>query len=308
MAWARWALAVGYLGTAYHDSQIQPGLPTIEDALSRAVHALEWADDDRRGERVVRLGSRTDAGVHARLAIGEVDLAPLIGLTVPSSAAIQALNARLPADIVVLGTRLMQGTWRSCGALRRTYRYLLAGLDDWPTHWRGPLREAAELMVGEHDWSGLARIDGGRAAIREVSGVQPWMARDGRLLGIEVTAPGSLWHQVRRMAGALLAVAGAQVHIDDLLASLAGHAERTRGIEPLPPQRLVLWSVEQEDHDLHALFEDIEPAEDIRALADTPVVARRGGPDAALAAAHVTAELEQLLRRHWHAVLRRAPA
>ena len=53
-------LIMEYNGTAYHGSQLQSGLPTIQDETEKALEKLT-------GERSrVMCASRTDAGVHAR--------------------------------------------------------------------------------------------------------------------------------------------------------------------------------------------------------------------------------------------------
>jgi len=52
-------LVAAYDGTAYHGWQIQPGVPTIEGELNKALSGL-------LGEDIQVIGaSRTDSGVHA---------------------------------------------------------------------------------------------------------------------------------------------------------------------------------------------------------------------------------------------------
>ena len=55
----RFKLTVAYDGTGYCGWQIQPGVPTIEGELNKALSRLT-------GEEIQVIGaSRTDAGVHA---------------------------------------------------------------------------------------------------------------------------------------------------------------------------------------------------------------------------------------------------
>jgi len=90
-------LTVEYEGTRYHGWQAQAGAPTIEAALSEAIH-------DLTGESpALRAAGRTDAGVHA---LGQV-----VNFTLqqpfPVAQLPGALNARLAPDIAVRSAELV---------------------------------------------------------------------------------------------------------------------------------------------------------------------------------------------------------
>lgn len=82
---------VEYDGTAYHGFQVQPGKPTIQGELERALGRIT--------QEPVRINGagRTDAGVHAR---GQV-ISFRTGWSPGSQALQRAVNAVLPRDIAV---------------------------------------------------------------------------------------------------------------------------------------------------------------------------------------------------------------
>ena len=152
----RLALIVEYDGAGYHGFQFQPKAPTVQGALEEAIHKLT-------GERVrVKVAGRTDAGVHA---VGQV-VAFDTSSTLPPNTVLEALNHHLPADVAVREAHTVAPDFdprRS--ALVRTYRYTV--LND---RVRSPLlrrracllghhldadrmRDAAALLVGEHDFA-----------------------------------------------------------------------------------------------------------------------------------------------------------
>ena len=78
-------LIVAYDGTDYHGWQLQPGVPTIEGELNKALTAL-------LGEEIQVIGaSRTDSGVHAlcNAAVFDTDT------KIPAQKIAYALNRRI---------------------------------------------------------------------------------------------------------------------------------------------------------------------------------------------------------------------
>ena len=85
-------LTLSYDGTDFHGWQTQPGLRTVQETLEAAL-----ADLTGEGRVRVNASGRTDTGVHA---VGQV-VNFRRATRLPAAALRNALNARLPADVVV---------------------------------------------------------------------------------------------------------------------------------------------------------------------------------------------------------------
>src|SRR5215510_7422708 len=85
-------LVVEYEGTAYQGWQVQPGGPTVQEVLERAL-ATALREPVR-----VRGAGRTDAGVHAT---GQVAAAPVTRVPDDLGRLQKSLNALTPDDVSV---------------------------------------------------------------------------------------------------------------------------------------------------------------------------------------------------------------
>ena len=158
-------LTVAYDGTHYSGWQIQPSAPTIEKELDTAIYALT-------GEKLHVTGaSRTDAGVHGLGNVAVFDTES----TIPGSRFCYALNRYLPEEISILESREVKGDFhpRHCNT-KKTYEYKILNTPfpipqqrNYAWHVPGKLdtvrmREAAELLVGEHDFKSFCCVSSGR--------------------------------------------------------------------------------------------------------------------------------------------------
>lgn len=240
---------LAYSGTAYAGFQRQAGeTPTIQRMLERALSQLGAT------QPTVRAAGRTDRGVHA---IGQV-VSFAIAWRHEEDDLLRAMNAQLPPDIA------LQQLWRVEGdrfhprfdARSRRYRYrLLLATQRQPLAeayaWRlrppldeSAMKDAAQLLIGEHDFASFGTPPQGDDTVREVYASE-WSG-EGRLLGriltYSVEANGFLRHMVRRMVSALVAVGRGQ-------RSLAYFAEALRTAQRglisqlAPPQGLFLEAV-----------------------------------------------------------------
>ena len=67
------AFRIGYLGSGFHGSQIQPDVKTVQGELVRVFQSLKWIDGNITEHNLV-LSSRTDAGVNVRVNGGSSNL------------------------------------------------------------------------------------------------------------------------------------------------------------------------------------------------------------------------------------------
>jgi tRNA pseudouridine38-40 synthase len=258
---------VAYDGTDYHGFQFQLGVPTIQRTLEAALSALT-----NRPVRVVGAG-RTDAGVHAR---GQV-----ISAQVPWCHAVadlqRAWNAHLPPSIAVRRLQLApEGFHPRFNASARTYRYTIYqsdAADDNSAPRRSPLtdrfalyetrllnlaalRQASAYLVGEHDFATFGQPPQGENTVRRLYQAD-WQMVETNLPGLSeypgkrfiftVNANAFLRQMVRNLVGTLLEVGLGNWAPEDVRLALMAK-DRRRCAPPVPPQGLVLESVEYPEH------------------------------------------------------------
>ncbi|MQF94704.1 MAG: tRNA pseudouridine(38-40) synthase TruA [SAR202 cluster bacterium] len=225
----RAALLVEYEGTRYAGFQLQVEDPTIQGELEQAL-----AKFTGQGSRV-RGASRTDSGAHAKGQV--VDF--LTSTQHPLEKFAPAMNFHLPEDINVLEAYRVDQDFNSrrC-ALSRTYQYsILNRLSPSPlrrlTHlWvREPLdvarmNEAAQLLVGTHDFRSLAvGHPEDRTAVRNV---MRWdVTRNGDTVVIECEANGFMKQQIRKSNGILVEIGRGKYPVEKITQALEGNPGET---------------------------------------------------------------------------------
>jgi tRNA pseudouridine38-40 synthase len=238
-------LTLEYDGTRYVGWQVQPNGPSIQAEVERALEALHKAP------RRVTAAGRTDAGVHA---LGQVvsfrEERPL-----PLAAYVKGMNALLPEDVAVRAASVEpDGFDARRSAVGKRYRYVvenfetrapLTRLRAWQVF--GPLdvaamREAAEHLVGRHDFAAFQAADCESAhAVRDLRRLDVIGQPGGRVeLIVEATA--FVKHMVRNLAGTLVEVGRGKREPGSMPALLAS-GDRTRAGRTAPPQGLVLEEV-----------------------------------------------------------------
>lgn len=201
-------LIVAYDGTDYHGWQFQPGVPTIEGELNKALGEL-------LGEEIhVSGASRTDSGVHALCngAVFDTDT------RIPAPKISYALNQRLPEGIKIQKSMEVPGDFhpRHC-ASQKTYEYRILNREfPLPTKRRyscftyvhldvEKMQKAASYLVGEHDFKSFCAV--GAAAettVRTIYGLS--VEKQGDEIVIRVCGGGFLYNMVRIIAGTLMEV------------------------------------------------------------------------------------------------------
>jgi tRNA pseudouridine38-40 synthase len=204
----RIALALEYDGSRFLGWQTQPGGGTVQDALQAALSAIAG------GAVQVTCAGRTDRGVHAREQVVHFDTEAVR----PDSAWVRGANALLPDSVAVQwAMRVAEDFHARYAALARTYRYVLLNRPVRPAlaarhaGWvHAPLdvaamREAARLLVGEHDFSAFRS-----AECQAKSPVRTLQALDvqarGERIDFVLRANAFLHHMVRNIVGTLVYV------------------------------------------------------------------------------------------------------
>jgi tRNA pseudouridine38-40 synthase len=254
-----WKLTLAYDGSPFNGWQIQPGLPTVQGTLARALHHITR-------ENVLPQGSgRTDTGVHALGQVASVTL----DSPIPASNLNRALNHILPPSIRVLSIEPVSENFHARhSACRKTYEYRIATQAicspmlapyvwncTWPLNLEA-MQEAAGHVIGTFDFTSFAATDEDLAT-RETYESQngfpekttvrsiyssSWH-REENLLVYRVTGSGFLHHMVRNLVGTFVDVGRGRTSPEAIPAILNARSRSAAG-PTAPPQGLFLLEVE----------------------------------------------------------------
>jgi len=204
----RLAVGIEYDGSGYSGWQTQPHAPSVQDTLDAALTTVA-----NQPVRTVVAG-RTDTGVHATGQVVHFDS----DARRPERSWLLGANSNLPADINALWVREVSGHFHArYSATGREYRYRIlnrpvrsALLRDRAWWVRepldvGPMREAAGLLLGEHDFSAYrAAACQSRTPVRELRRLD--VERDGEQVCVICEANAFLHHMVRNLVGTLVKI------------------------------------------------------------------------------------------------------
>lgn len=238
-------LEVAYDGTNYCGWQLQPGKPTIEAELNKALSGLFK-------ENIAVIGaSRTDSGVHALGNVAVFDTSTRI----PADKVCLALNQRLPEDIRIQSSKEVDKDFHprrvSCV---KTYEYrILNRRIAVPTqryysyfvYYKLDLeamRAAAAYLIGRHDFKSFCSVK--TQALETVRTIYSLdIDRQEDVITIRVTGNGFLYHMVRIIAGTLMEAGRGAVAPEQMKTILTG-CERSLAGPTAPPQGLTLVHIE----------------------------------------------------------------
>lgn len=204
------AVLLSYDGTEYAGWQFQRDRRSIQGTLQNALADLHGYPVD------VAAAGRTDAGVHA---IGQVANFISDKVSVKDWQFRDALNARLPRDIRILKSRMVDSDFHARrSAQARVYAYHLIEGHAGPAHlarfaWLIPhfpalkvLNDMALAICGVHDFTTFtAAGDRSPHRIREVR--HAVFLTEGSGIVFRITANAFLWRMVRSLVGTMIDMA-----------------------------------------------------------------------------------------------------
>ena len=244
-----------YDGGGFVGWQRQPEGRTVQAEVEAVLERLT-------GGRTPAMGAgRTDSGVHAlaqgvSFSAADKWLADAAGLR-------RALNALLPRDIWVAAVHAMRAGFDARrSATGRQYRYLIGTDDAARSPFRRPyewafgngewgsralplavLRSAAALVVGEHDFRGLAAAGAATPDYRCRVALAEWAPRaDGAGVTFTIEADRFLHRMVRFLVGVMVDIALERRPLSDLSRLLVA-TDNQAASPPAPPQGLYLAAV-----------------------------------------------------------------
>ena len=242
-------MGLEYDGRPFCGFQSQANGCGIQDALEKAIGEIA-------GESVtVNAAGRTDSGVHASLQVAHFETVAAR----PMTAWVRAVNALLPRAIAIRWAREVDARFHARFAARkRSYHYLLlnrperAGLLAGRVGWChrpllfDPMREAAEALRGEHDFSAFLSAECQAQTPRKTLETIA-IARDGAMFTFEFTANAFLHHMVRNIVGTLIMVGSGKRPVDWPGEILAGR-DRKLGAPTFMPDGLYLSGIDYDPH------------------------------------------------------------
>ncbi len=236
----RIAIAVGYIGSYFHGSQVQPNVVTVQGSLQEALNSVGWANSSAHP---VTLSSRTDAGVDARMNIGSFDIESMIWENAGEKGIIVALNDHLPLSIRVWAAEKVDSEFRARDASSRTYLYRLQAMERWEEVSVEELSKWCSMFEGEHDFANFCRTEEGRSTVRIIQHCEPWLDSKGKILGFRIQGASFVWNQVRRIASALNKLASGKLTVNDVQNAI--YNSKKRVVLGLADSKwLSLWSIE----------------------------------------------------------------
>jgi tRNA pseudouridine38-40 synthase len=234
-----------YLGTSWAGWQLQPGQPTIQGELERALSIIL-----NTHVRVFASG-RTDAGVHAS---GQV-----IAFDVPDGRDLlrlrRSVNALTDPSICVVELHETNAAFDPRRhALSRTYEYTIVNarppspfLLDRSWHVHPPLDvvrlgRLAAMVVGERDFTAFRAADCASESTQRFVSESVWL-KDGDILTYRVSANAFLKQMVRTLVGSMVDVELGRLDEATFIAQLNG-GSRTLSGRTAPSEGLALVRVD----------------------------------------------------------------
>ena len=251
-------LVIGYDGTDFRGSQLQPGARTVQGELERAIGEIGG------GDARLAFAGRTDRGVHA---VGQV-ASGRIRWRQSANDLREALNSVTPPDLVVSSAELVEDDFHARYSARwREYRYRIVEAPAPPAlqrrfvWWRrGGIsvdlaQQAAERFVGRHDFGSFVGLGKSKQLtaeeLRRTVTCSVWSSRlrdspeyggCARVHEYRIIAEGYLPQMVRTIVSATVDVAQGRRGLDWLDAALA-QSDRSLIGEAAPPHGLTFWRV-----------------------------------------------------------------
>lgn len=239
----RCKLTIRYDGTGYSGWQNQPGEPTVQDEVEKALSRLFQQEIQIYGQ------GRTDAGVHAEGQVAHTDLPD----SKDAGKIIHALRGILPADVAVIDLEEVSDDFHArFDAISRQYRYQVSTLQNplkrnfswFVSKPLNPelLHSCAALIKGTHDFINFSKTEN-RDFGTTICTVEhsEWLEKEEEMI-YRIWGNRFLRHLVRRLVGSMITVASGRLEISDFEEMLKAPEMEKKGFSA-PAKGLILEKV-----------------------------------------------------------------
>ncbi len=239
---------IAYNGAEYHGFQRQDNAVTVQEIVENSIGKLL-----KIPAPVIYGCSRTDTGVHARQFCFNVH----IDSRIPCEGFLKGMNTLLPPDIAVLSCEEAPEDFHARYCTRgKEYVYLIANTPQRDVFQQklayhypyeldiDKMNEAAQLLVGEHDFAAFCRAEGKarmKSTVREIYSFRA--ERNGTNVELRISGSGFLYNMVRICAGTLIYINEGKLTLDDVRRALET-GDRSLAGKTLPPEGLYLNRVD----------------------------------------------------------------
>jgi tRNA pseudouridine38-40 synthase len=218
-----------YLGDAYHGSQFQSNLKTVQGELISALNKWDSKSETSYTTQTVQLSGRTDRGVHS---IGQI-----VMISGKKRLEIDRVNRYLPPDIALWAYAIAPPNFNPrYDVLMRHYRYYFDTTSSDVSLQK--MRTAIQLLSGTRDFSHLSKPDGDRPTTTTIINASLLKSDDSIILDIFGT--NFLWKLIRKTVSLLEHIGTGAMDIQTFSNHLNGYSTIPGGVEPAPPECLVL--------------------------------------------------------------------
>jgi len=237
-------LTVEYDGTDYCGWQKQNNNITVQGTLEKAIKKAT-------NELIDVIGSsRTDAGVHARGMVCNFNT----GSTIPAERFREAVNRRLPDDIVIIKSEEVGEDFHARYSSKgKTYSYTIINRhqkiaigknfyyqvkDDLDIK---QMKKACEYFLGKHDFQAFqSQGSSVRTTTRTIK--ELYIEKESDIIRVIVTADGFLYNMVRIIVGTLIQIGKGKIKAEDIEGILES-CNRLKAGPCVKPNGLVLEEV-----------------------------------------------------------------
>ncbi|WP_239253457.1 tRNA pseudouridine(38-40) synthase TruA [Listeria ilorinensis] len=250
---ARYKATIAYDGSGFNGYQIQPNGRTVQAEIEQALQKMH------KGEQIrITASGRTDTGVHAKGQVIHFD-SPLM---IEPAKYRQALQVMTPLDISFLELEQVSDDFHARFQTKsKEYRYVVKRgkfFDPFSRHFAlhypyvldlEKMRSAAEVLIGEHDFSSFCSAKTEREnKIRTIYEIEV-LEIDTETIILRYKGNGFLYNMVRIITGSLLDVGNDKLSISELEKALKAKKRTALSSKTVAPQGLYLWKVEYKERE-----------------------------------------------------------